>query len=116
MGMWKGYNFRAGLGSGGWCRGRGDGGRRSRSVEQGCSWGCLNCSAPRLPHGLGMSAGLSHRSPAASQQAESVAGKGICWGRMVDGDCLGGSWASDRQREAAEPQLHQPVGTHSEET
>lgn len=46
MGMWKGYHFRAGLCSGGWCRGRGDGGRRSRSVERGCSWGCLNCSAP----------------------------------------------------------------------
>lgn len=35
-----------------WCRGRGDGGRRSRSAEWGCcSWGCLNCSAPRSPRG-----------------------------------------------------------------
>lgn len=38
------------LGSVRWCRGRGDGGRRSRSAEWGCcSWGCLNCSAPCSP-------------------------------------------------------------------
>lgn len=67
-------------------------------MERGCSWGCLNCSAHAPPmgqdageqRGLGVSVGLSHWSPAAGQHVESLAGKGVCWGRTVDGNCLGG--------------------------
>lgn len=89
-------------------------------MERGCSRGCLNCSAPCSPggprpreqRGLRASAGLSP----AGQQVELLAGKGVCWGRTVDGDCSGGSWASDRQREAAEPRLRQPARTCSEGT
>lgn len=65
--------------------------------------------------GLGVSAGLSHQSSAAGQQVEPLAGEDVCWGRTVDDDCLGGRWASDRQREAAEPQLRQPEHTRSED-
>lgn len=108
-----------------WCRGRGDEGRRSSSVERGCSWGCLNCSPhapPRGPRGWRTAwAGGEHRAvtlvPSCRPAGrESLARKGVCWGRTTDGDCSGGSWASDGQGEAAEPQLHQPARTRGEET
>lgn len=90
-------------------------GRRSSCVE----WRCLNCSptpwAETLENRTGWVGGESHQSPAAGQQVEPLAGEDICWGRTVDGDCLGGRWASDRQREAAEPQLRQPERTRSED-
>lgn len=93
--------------------------RRWRQKGQSCGVGLFlgmpELLCPMLPpwrtEWAGESTELSHRSPAVGQQVESLAGKGVCWGRTVDGDCSSGSWASDRNKKGSRA-LASPTSTH----